>query len=75
VLVAQRSGGSQFKTSLGIVCEILSQKHSSQKKRTGRVAQGVGPEFNPQYCKKKKKGNTIILIILQKRRKEVKKSA
>jgi hypothetical protein len=24
-------------------------------KRAGRVAQGVGPEFKPQYCKKKKK--------------------
>jgi hypothetical protein len=23
-------------------------------KRTGRVAQGVGPEFKPQYCQKKK---------------------
>jgi hypothetical protein len=25
------------------------------KKRTGVVAQGVGPEFKPQYLKKKKK--------------------
>jgi hypothetical protein len=25
------------------------------KKRAGGVAQGVGPEFKPQYCKKKKK--------------------
>jgi hypothetical protein len=24
------------------------------KKRAGGVAQGVGPEFKPQYCKKKK---------------------
>jgi hypothetical protein len=24
-------------------------------KRVGEVAQGVGPEFKPQYCKKKKK--------------------
>jgi hypothetical protein len=24
-------------------------------KRGGRVAQGVDPEFKPQYCKKKKK--------------------
>jgi hypothetical protein len=24
-------------------------------KRTGGVAQGVGPEFKPQYCQKKKK--------------------
>jgi hypothetical protein len=28
-------------------------KNPSQK-RAGRVAQGVGPEFKPQYCKKKK---------------------
>jgi hypothetical protein len=25
------------------------------KKRAGGVAQGVGPELKPQYCKKKKK--------------------
>jgi hypothetical protein len=31
-----------------IVQETLSQKHPSQK-RTGGVAQGVGPEFKPQY--------------------------
>jgi hypothetical protein len=29
-------------------------KNPSQK-RDGRVAQGEGPEFKPQYCKKKKK--------------------
>jgi hypothetical protein len=29
-------------------------KNPSQK-RAGRVAQGEGPEFKPQYCKKKKK--------------------
>jgi hypothetical protein len=34
--------------------KILSQKNSSQK-RTGRVAQGVGPEFKPQCCKISKK--------------------
>jgi hypothetical protein len=27
-------------------------------KRAGGVAQGVGPEFKPQYCKKRKKENT-----------------
>jgi hypothetical protein len=37
-----------------IVCEILSGKNPTQK-MTGRVAQGVGPEFKPQYHKKKKK--------------------
>jgi hypothetical protein len=36
-----------------IVCETLSWKHPSRK-RTGGVAQGVGPEFKPQYHKKKK---------------------
>jgi hypothetical protein len=36
-----------------IVCETLSQKNPSQK-RTGGVAQGVGPEFKPQHCQKKK---------------------
>jgi hypothetical protein len=27
------------------------------KKRAGRVAQGIDPEFKHQYCKKKKKKN------------------
>jgi hypothetical protein len=39
-----------------IVPETLSQKNPSQK-RSGGVAQGVGPEFKPQYQKKKKKVN------------------
>jgi hypothetical protein len=34
-----------------IVCETLSQKTLSQK-RAGGAAQGVGPEFKPQYRKK-----------------------
>jgi hypothetical protein len=33
--------------------KILSQKNPSQK-RAGGMAQGVGPEFKPYYCKKKK---------------------
>jgi hypothetical protein len=37
-----------------IVLEILSQKNPSEN-RVGKVVQGVGPEFKPQYCKKKKK--------------------
>jgi hypothetical protein len=37
-----------------IVHETLSQKNSSQK-RAGGVAQGVGPEFKPQYNKRKRK--------------------
>jgi hypothetical protein len=36
-----------------IIYETLSQKTPSQK-RGGAVAQNVGPEFKPQYCKKKK---------------------
>jgi hypothetical protein len=46
----QRSGGSWFKASH----ETLSQKHL-HKNKAGAVAQGVGPEFKPQYHKKKKK--------------------
>jgi hypothetical protein len=30
-------------------------KKTHHNKRTGRVAQGVDPEFKPQYCQKKKK--------------------
>jgi hypothetical protein len=36
-----------------IVGETLSRKNPSGK-RAVRVAQGVGPEFKPQYRKKKK---------------------
>jgi hypothetical protein len=35
-----------------IVHETLSRKNPSQK-RTGGVAQGIGPEFKPQYQKQK----------------------
>jgi hypothetical protein len=31
------------------------------QKRAGGVAQGVDPEFKPQYCKKKKKRKKIGL--------------
>jgi hypothetical protein len=37
-----------------IVCETLSQKTLSQK-WASEVAQGAGPEFKPQNCKKKKR--------------------
>jgi hypothetical protein len=37
-----------------IVPETLFQKNPSQKRASG-VAQGVSPEFKPQYGKKKKK--------------------
>jgi hypothetical protein len=36
-----------------MVLKTLSQKKLSQK-RAGGVAQGEGPEFKPQYCKKTK---------------------
>jgi hypothetical protein len=37
-----------------IVCKTLSQKKPfTQKNRAGGVAQGEGPGFKPQYCKKK----------------------
>jgi hypothetical protein len=29
------------------------------RKRAGGVAQGVGPEFKSQYCKKEKKRNPL----------------
>jgi hypothetical protein len=47
--------------SQSIVCKILSQKKTHHNKRAGGVAQGIGPEFKPQYCKKKerKKENTL----------------
>jgi hypothetical protein len=32
------------------------KKKTHHKNRAGRVAQGVGPEFKPQYCKNKKGG-------------------
>jgi hypothetical protein len=37
----------------------LKKKH--HKKRAGGVAQGVGPEFKPQYCIKKKKNWDVKL--------------
>jgi hypothetical protein len=37
-----------------ILCKTLSQKYSTQK-RTGGVAQVVGPEFKPQCHKNKRK--------------------
>jgi hypothetical protein len=43
----------KVQTSPGqIVCKTLSQKKKHYKKRAGGVAQGIGPEFKPQYCKK-----------------------
>jgi hypothetical protein len=39
-----------------IVLKTLSQKNPSQK-RAGGVAQGLGPEFKPQYHQKKKRNS------------------
>jgi hypothetical protein len=33
----------------------LEKTLHTHKKRAGGVAQGVGPEFRPQYCKNKTK--------------------
>jgi hypothetical protein len=33
----------------------LKTKQNPLQNRTGGVAQSVGPEFKPQYCKKKRK--------------------
>jgi hypothetical protein len=35
-----------------IVLETLISKKNPSKKRLGVVAQGIGHEFKPQYCKK-----------------------
>jgi hypothetical protein len=36
-----------------IVSKTLYQKKKPSQKRTGGLAQGVGPEFKPQYHKNK----------------------
>jgi hypothetical protein len=48
-----------------IVRETLSQKNPLKKNRAGRVAQGSGPEFKPQYHKKKKKSFVLIKSLNQ----------
>jgi hypothetical protein len=46
-----------------IVCKTLSLKtQTKKKKRAGGVAQGVGSQFKPQYCKKKKKKKVIGFV-------------
>jgi hypothetical protein len=48
-----RDWGITVQSQLGqIVCETLSQKKKKSQKRAGGVAQGVGPEFKPQYHNK-----------------------
>jgi hypothetical protein len=54
------------KPALGkIVPEFLRpylKNNPSQKKRAGGVAQGVGPDFKPQYGKKIK-GMLLVLVL------------
>jgi hypothetical protein len=38
--------------------DTIPRKSPSQK-RAGGVAQSIGPEFKPQYCKKKLFGNIL----------------
>jgi hypothetical protein len=38
---------------------ILKTKTKTFMKRAGGVAQGIGLEFKPQYCKKKKKKKKV----------------
>jgi hypothetical protein len=47
-----------------IVLKTLSQKKKKSHKRTGGVAQGVGPDFKPQYCKNKKKNKWAVVFRL-----------
>jgi hypothetical protein len=46
------SGGLQFENSPGIQFETLSPSWR-KKKRAGGVAQGIDPEFKPQFHQKK----------------------
>jgi hypothetical protein len=42
-----------------IVHKTLSREKTQHKNRAGGVAQGEGPKFKPQYCKKKKKNQDV----------------
>jgi hypothetical protein len=53
LLRRQRWGESWFKASPGKWFVRPYLKGTHHKKRAGRVAQGVGPEFKPQYLKNK----------------------
>jgi hypothetical protein len=55
---------TEVQSQLGqIILQTLSWKKPSQK-RAGGVAQGVGPEFKPQFCKKKKSLKKIFVQYL-----------
>jgi hypothetical protein len=49
-----RSGGSLFEASPGKYFVRLHLEKNPSQERAGEIAQGVGPEFKPQYYKKKK---------------------
>jgi hypothetical protein len=40
----------------------LKNKQTISRKRSGVVAQGVGPELKTQYCKKKREENRKRLV-------------
>jgi hypothetical protein len=42
--------------SLDPISKQTNKQKPLQKNRADGVAQDVGPEFKPQYCKRKKKG-------------------
>jgi hypothetical protein len=60
------SGGrdQEYHGSKQIVYETYLKRNSSQK-RAGGVAQSVGLEFKPQYCKKKKRRKEFLLGCIQ----------
>jgi hypothetical protein len=45
----QRSGGLRFEAIQAKSSRDPISKNPITKKRAGRVAQGVGPEFKPKY--------------------------
>jgi hypothetical protein len=45
-----------------IIRETLSQRKKKHKNRASRVAQGVGPEFKPQYHRGQKKKSSTCFI-------------
>jgi hypothetical protein len=51
-----------------IVCETPISKKTHHKKRTGRVAQGIDPDFKPQYWKNKKQKQPLNVKKLNKMR-------
>jgi hypothetical protein len=44
--------------------DLITEKNPSQKKRADGVAQRIGPEFKPQYCKERKKETPEGTLVL-----------